>query len=141
MLEWVTACERGSGMEGNFQQAYMANQATSKQDGIEASPVGAAIMTLMAARRTYSGTPTELLKKLEEITDRSLSVSREWRMTPKSLNTAIKRLMPSFRSIGINITQQKSGMRKYIIENTQFSGKAPNDTPSGGGNEKPPWMK
>ncbi|MCK4706742.1 MAG: hypothetical protein KAT90_14795, partial [Gammaproteobacteria bacterium] len=141
LAEWVTGCERDLGMEGNFLKAYMANQVTSKQDGIEASPIGAAIMTLMADRASYSGTPTELLKKLEEVSGSSLSASREWYATTKQLHGSIKRLMPSFRSIGIAITQKKSGSRKYDIENTQFNGESTNSTDSGNGNNLPGWLK
>ena len=141
LAEWVTGCERELGMEGNFLKAYMANQATSKQDGIEASPIGAAIMTLMADRASYSGTPTELLKKLEEVSGSSLSASREWSATTKQLHGSIKRLMPSFRSIGIEITQKKSGSRKYVIENTQFNGESADSTDSSEVNNLPVWLK
>ena len=119
-IQFGTACERDLGMEGNFYKAYKENQMCSKQDGIEAYPIGEAIIMLMATQQEYTGTTTELLNKLTDTIGIKQSNSRSWPQSAKQLNSDIKRLTPSFRSLGITISKGKNNRREYLIINTNF---------------------
>ena len=117
VVHWVTSCEIGIGVEGEFLDAHAQNQQSSIEANIEASPIGAAIKELMNDRRVWSGTPTQLLAKLEEIAGERQVRSRAWVASLKGMNNVIKRLLPSFRKIGIEITKKETHNREYILEN------------------------
>ena len=119
VVEWAAACERDLGMEGNFSKAFEANQAASKEDAIEASPIGVGIRALMSDRASYTGAPTALCK---ELLRRMGDAHGSRALSPKSLHGEIKRLLPSFRAVGIDINQKKSGNRQYHIRNSTVKG-------------------
>jgi hypothetical protein len=112
---WVTACEKGYKPETTFIKAHTKNQLEAIELGIEASPIGTAIMTLMADKGEWTGTPTQLLRELETVAGISQTKSRAWPQSTKGLRNSIKRLMPSLRKIGIFISQNPSGDRFYKI--------------------------
>ncbi len=116
-VQWVSACEKGLGLEGDFLEAYNKNQKHAIELGIDSSPVGSAIMALMADRKTWLGKPTELMARLEEIAGERQIRSKSWPQSPKGLNNAIKRLMPNFRKLGIEIIKYDFGNREYRLEN------------------------
>jgi hypothetical protein len=112
---WVTVCENGYNPETTFIDAHTKNQQEAIELGIEASPVGTAIMTLMVDKDEWTGTPTQLVRELEAIAAMSQTKSRAWPQSTKGLRNSIKRLMPSLRKIGIFISQNPSGDRFYKI--------------------------
>lgn len=120
VAQWVTACERGLGLDGEFVKAHKSNQLHAIELGIDASPVGGAIMTLMDSRQTWVGKPTELLGALEEIAGERQVRSKAWPQATKGLNNAIKRLQPNFRKLGITIEYgRNSSNRYYRLENSR----------------------
>lgn len=116
VAHWVTACERDLGIEGQFIQAYKRNQLSSIHSNIESSPVGSAIKELMVSKDRWKGTPSRLLIELENIVAERVVRSRAWPQTLKGLNNTIKRLTPSFRKVGIEITKKNTHDREYILE-------------------------
>lgn len=120
VAHWVTACEVGMGIKGQFLQAHTRNQVSAVHANIEASPIGSAIMVLMDSRHKWTGTPTELNKVLEDIAGERLVRSKSWAVTPKGMNNIIRRLTPSFRKIGIEITKTRGGTRAYILERVEI---------------------
>jgi hypothetical protein len=119
--KWVTAAEIGLGWNhGDFMRAYLNNQQHSIEAGIESSPVGSAIIQLMENLSEWSGTPTQLYNKLSDISSVHQVKSKAWPAAPKGLGNAIKRLLPSFRRVGIFITQQPAHDRLYKIEKIGF---------------------
>ena len=120
-INWAAACMRGLGMEDEFLEAYKGNQMRSKQDGIESSPVGDALIKLMATQREYIGTTTELLNKLAGISVMRQASSRAWPQSAKGLTSIINRLKPNLRSVGIDITRGANNKREYVIVNTKFN--------------------
>ena len=118
--EWIAACERNLGMEGNFEKAYKANHERANQNNIDSCPIGNAIQILMSTRRQYTGTTADLLRTLTDITDPSQTHSREWPKALKTLFTMIDKIKSSLEKTGINITKEKNGDREYVIVNTKF---------------------
>jgi hypothetical protein len=117
VVQWVTACERGLNMEGAFINAHTKNQMLAVELGIDSSPIGSAVMALMSDRKKWIGKPTEFMAALEDIAGERQVRSKAWPQSPKGLNNAIKRLMPNFRKMGIEIIKYDFGNREYRIEN------------------------
>ncbi len=126
---WVTACENGYQPRYSFIDAHTKNQREAIELGIEASPVGTAIMTLMVDKGEWTGTPTQLVRELEAIAGISQTKSRAWPQSTKGLRNSIKRLMPSLRKIGIFISQNPSGDRFYKITKGTVQPPKPPETP------------
>lgn len=119
VAHWVTSCEMGLGIKGQFLQAHTRNQELAIYDNIEASPIGSAIMALMNSRRKWTGTPTELKAALEDIAGERQVRSKSWVASTKGMSNAINRLTPSFRKIRIEITKSKGDRRTYTLERTE----------------------
>jgi len=126
---WATACERELGMEGQFLAAHTKNQHNAIQAGIEASPVGTAIMELMSNRDSWTGTPTDLLNKLEQIAGDRQVRSKAWPQSTKGLNNIIKRLTPNFRKLEIEIIKKTSDDRTYRLERIDLQAPYPPEPP------------
>jgi hypothetical protein len=104
---WVTACENGYQPQYTFIDAHTKNQREAIELGIEASPVGTAIMELMVDKSEWTGTPTELLSELERTAGANQVKSKAWPQSAKGLKNSIKRLLPNFRKLGIAITETR----------------------------------
>jgi hypothetical protein len=118
---WVTACENGYQPQYTFIDAHTKNQREAIELGIEASPVGTAIMTLMVDRGEWTGTPTELLIELERVAGVNQVKSRAWPQSAKGLKNSIKRLLPNFRKLGITITETRNmTARLYTITQAEI---------------------
>jgi hypothetical protein len=116
--KWVTAAESGlSWRPGDFMRAYQKNRDSAITAGIESSPVGLAIMGLVEKHPNWTGTPTELLRELENIAGLNQIKSRSWPQSPKGLSNAIKRLTPNFRALKIEIVKTHCGINSYTIRN------------------------
>lgn len=147
--EWVTACERNLGMEGNFIKAYKANHERANQNNIDSCPIGNAIQIFMSTRNEYIGTTTDLLKALTNNTDLSQTQSREWPKTLKKLTSMVKKQESSLEKIGINITKDDFDKREYVIVNTKFKqekgasifGNGSDDDNSESSSDLPDWIK
>ena len=114
---WVTACLGNH----DFLAAHSKNQNDANELGLEASPVGSALMTLMTDRTKWLGTPTELLLALANIAGESQTRSKAWVQSPKGLSNALKRLMPNFRRAGLTIIDSRNmTTRLYEISKVDF---------------------
>lgn len=120
---WITACESEIKPDKSFLDAHAINQAEAIELGIDASPVGAAILALMADRMEWHGKPTDLLSAIAGIAGESQTKSKAWPQSPKGMKNAITRLKASFRRLGIEITQAKGGERHYQIIKCPNTGK------------------
>src|SRR5438105_1252556 len=59
---WATACETAFWPAGMFARAYQANRRGAIEDLIEADPVAARVREMMADRRTWTGSASDLLR-------------------------------------------------------------------------------
>jgi hypothetical protein len=112
---WGVAAESALGFKlGSFVKAYQANQDNAIEAGIEASPVGSALMLLMERSTTWTAAPTALLEQLTHIAG-TQAKSKAWPQSPKGMANSFKRLAPSLRRVGIEIDQQQGNGRFYTI--------------------------
>ncbi len=112
---WVTAAESALGWNhGSFMEAYDNNQHHAVENGLEASPVGSTLLSLMDSNHQWEGSPTQLLNELTLMAG-NLAKSKAWPQSPKGLKNILKRLAPSLRRMGIEIANGRSGDRFYRI--------------------------
>lgn len=126
---------------GAFMEAYTDNRHSATASTIEGSPVGAAIVGLMHARdgHPWVGTAQELLTEIE--TRHSDSKSRErssWPRTSRALASAVRRLAPDLRRMGITHTppNPKDKRRRHTLENSREHPPIPPDRPETGEAER-----
>lgn len=107
---WVVAAEPGLGWEpGSFLKAYASNRASAVQMGLEASAVAQAIETITETVPEWQGTATELLDQLDKVVSEKIFKMKEWPKTPQSLSNKLRRLAPTMRSIGREISFEREG--------------------------------
>lgn len=113
---WVTAAEPGLGLKpGAFMKAYRVNRASANDVAIDAQDIGPSIIKLMEEVSTWTGTATELLAKLTEITDENVTKAKSWPTRPNILSNKLRVLAPNLRAAGIDIAHGEGQDRRKII--------------------------
>ena len=97
--EWAVAAK----IDG-FLDAYNQNQNAVTVTGVQASPVGSAVMYLMEDKVEWNGTMAELHKELEKFIEEDLKNSKAWPKSPTWLSNYLRRLGSSLRKLGIDVT-------------------------------------
>jgi len=97
--EWAVAAK----IEG-FLDAYNQNQNAVTVTGVQASPVGSAVMYLMEDKVEWNGTMAELDKELEKFIDEDVKNSKAWPKSLTWLSNYLRRLGSSLRKLGIDVT-------------------------------------
>src|SRR5213078_2274520 len=83
---WAAACETAFWPAGIFAGAYQANRKAAIEDMIEADPVAARVRGIMASRRTWIGSASDLLGAGADWTGRDLtSLNARWPKSPRAL--------------------------------------------------------
>ncbi len=109
---WAIACEPALWKDGAFMSAYSANIATAVESIVEATPVALAVCNLMAGKTPlerlaeWKGTASELLDVLSVQVGERISRSDTWPKTPHILSGRLRRVSPSLRKLGIDVTHQ-----------------------------------
>jgi hypothetical protein len=96
-----------------FVDAYAANQDAGLKLGLDASPVGQALITFMEGRTEWAGTATELHDALKGVEGVDLR-SRLWPRSPRALAASLARLGPALRSIGIQREAHRSAKERSV---------------------------
>src|SRR5437899_1408134 len=73
---WATACETALWPAGTFARAYVANHRAAIESIIDADPVAARVRQIMADRRTWTGSASDLLRAGAEQAGDGLSSGR-----------------------------------------------------------------
>lgn len=116
---WVNACHSGIGWEDDrFNKAYTKNLNDAVADGIEASPIGSALLSLLDRENgNWFGSPSELFMALEQVAAPTALKSRAWPGSPRGMRNSLMRLAPNFRRIGVTVTDGRNmNARFYRIE-------------------------
>ena len=87
-----------------FTRAYEANRSAANFSAIEASPVASAVQAFVAEERVFEGTATELLNKLSLYAGEQAQKHRAWPDSGWKLSAALRRLAPSLRASGVEVT-------------------------------------
>jgi hypothetical protein len=116
---WATACETALWPSGTFWSAYWSNRDEAVEGMIEADPVAAAARAFMSARMEWSGTASDLLVALCEVTGERITKSKDWPGSPRALSGRLRRAATFLRKIGIEVAFRKEGkVRTRIVHIT-----------------------
>jgi hypothetical protein len=105
---WSTACETAVWAAGTFMASYTANRKGATETIIEQQPVALAVTRLMANRKEWTGTMTELLAALGNVMQDRVVRSKSWPSVAHHLSGRLRRAQPSLRSVGIDIEIQRA---------------------------------
>jgi hypothetical protein len=99
---WVTAAEAALGWKpGAFMKAYTGNCDAANSLALEASPLVTPLTAI--AQQGFHGTATQLLQVLTDKVTDTVRRRRGWPGNGRALSSALRRLAPSLRAIGIEI--------------------------------------
>jgi len=122
---WVTAAESALPIpQGEFIRCYNNNRADAVQSSLDADPVSVAVMDLMELTKKWSGTATQLLKRLEGnpndnysngIVPRNITKSKVWPKAPHILSRRLKRASSFLSNIGIEIMFGRRDSKERMV--------------------------
>jgi hypothetical protein len=131
---FAAACERGGGDEPRFLSAYTDNQTGAHEQALDASPLPAALLTLMDGRELWEGTPTELHMELRRFAP--MPEPKDWPKKPNVLTSKLRRLAPNLRRVhGLSVEDGRAsgaktgGKRSRFVRITRVS-RSERETPS-----------
>lgn len=99
-----------------FLEVYLENQNRGNEEAIDSHPVATAIVALMRDNGTWSGSVSELLKKLEFIAEKEL-INTRVKAWPKSANVLSKRLKEvksNLEDVGLYYDIRHAGSHKKV---------------------------
>ena len=97
--KWAVACEGVYWPPGTFMAIYGDAQASATEDVLEASPIGQGLREWLEKNRSFYGTATELLHRLNAHRQDEKS-PRGWPSTGAVTGKQLTRLAPSLRKLG-----------------------------------------
>jgi hypothetical protein len=122
---WVTAAESALPIpQGEFIRCYNNNRADSVQSSLDADPVSVGIRDLMELNKKWSGTATQLLKRLEGnpndnysngIVPRNITKSKVWPKAPHILSRRLKKASSFLSTIGIELMFGRRDSKERMI--------------------------
>lgn len=135
--KWVVAGEQALGIApGAFLRAYNSNRDMANSMAIEASPIGAAILSLVDGCEGWSGTSKELLRALssDRHSDQDGRRRHDWPRNPHKLANTLRRLAPNLRKIGVETTfpGHRSNRGRVIVLERISTGRSPSSPLDGG---------
>jgi len=132
---WVTAAEPGLGWDhGTFQAAYRVNRQALNETALEGSLIYEPLYALLnETKTTWEGTAAELLSALSSIAGEKCTKHKMWPTNPRSLRTALQRIVPNLRAIGIAVVFLETRIKNRRLIQIGLDGvatsKAPVDKP------------
>jgi hypothetical protein len=107
---WAKACETAFWPAGTFLRAYDANRRTAIERVIDKDPVAACVREIMADRRTWTGTASDLLRVAVDFAGDGASWrSADWPKNPRLLAGRLRRAQTFLRTLGIEIAFSREG--------------------------------
>ncbi len=123
-VHWLAAMEMAQGVPaGVYQAAYSEALNQGQLDSLLENPLAAAVMQLCddPGNDGWSGTPADLLTKLNSLVSRGTQRSREWPQTAISLSKRLIPLEASLLTQGIRVELTRGKERNITI--TKLGGK------------------
>lgn len=100
---WAVAGEAGLGLRpGAFMAAYDVNRAAGHEAALDSSPIGPALISLLAERGEWSGTASDLLRDLcdDKHSNAAARKAREWPTKASRAAGELRRIAPNLRATG-----------------------------------------
>jgi hypothetical protein len=114
---WTTACETALWKAGKFWSAYCGNRDEAVESVIEADSIAVAVRAMLEKQTEWKGTATELLADLGKVVSEAETKSKIWPKNARALSGRLRRVAPSLRKTGIEITfgRETESNRNRII--------------------------
>ncbi|TAN67428.1 hypothetical protein WS9_008480 [Paraclostridium sordellii 8483] len=115
---WGYAIAEVSGIGGDkFLEAYLNNQKNANIEALESHPVGFAMYKFMEHKDVWSGSPTELLSKLEIVAESEKidTTNSTWAKTPNVLSRRLNEIKSNLLDVGIEFERSKGKNREIKI--------------------------
>ena len=115
---WAVAAEPALALSpGAFMSAYTGNREMANELVLEASPVFAPLLGLLKIK-SWEGPATELLVALDNRIEEKAKELKAWPKNGRSLSSALRRIAPNLRAVGIEIDfiQSPGPRSKRIIQ-------------------------
>ena len=122
--QWGEAVVRGLGFKpGSFLDRYHDNRRAACDSALDDCEVAQALRAMMeSAGGNWRGTASELLGALAGHARQNATKTAQWPKTPKLLSSALRRILPQLRTIGIFVNFDRAdGNRVITISLTQGS--------------------
>lgn len=114
---FAVAAEPAYGGDTSFLNAYANNREEAHATVIESSALGAHLRALVLVSGSWEGTASELLAELNARASDSERRARAWPSLPNRVPTALQRLAPSLRNIGVDVTSKRvQGVKRIVLE-------------------------
>jgi hypothetical protein len=120
---WITAAEPTIGLgDGEFVTAFERNRDIANDLVLDSSPVASPLRSLIESEDEWTGTMAELLSELDLRVGEKLSRSREWPKSARGLSSAIARIAPNLRAVGIDVEQlpREGGTGRRLVRIRQM---------------------
>jgi hypothetical protein len=115
---WACAAEKAFNLGGvSFAEQYQSNRQMAHAVTLDSSPIGKALVEFMQGKTVWQGTAEELRGLLTSGFDNGLT---GFPKTAKALGGAIKRLAPTLRANGFDITSQRAKNARTITITKQM---------------------
>lgn len=123
--KWAAAGVSALGFTAEaFITAYRRNQADAVVLGLESSAVACTIRSFAERQGCWKGTARELLARLNQEAEADRNMPG-WPHSPKGLQTILRRLAPSLRSIGIHVERERDSANQYLALSCKPRGQLP----------------
>jgi hypothetical protein len=118
--EWVASCEgyfhgtrlpfsgASTWQAGDFMTSYEANRKDATKTVLGADPVAVALLSFMDNRTSWTGTATDLLSEMAQLSGEDTRHDKEWPRNARSLSGRLIRLAPALRKSGVGISHSRS---------------------------------
>jgi hypothetical protein len=95
-----------------FEAAYAENRRNAQETILEADVTSMLLLEFMQGQNSWKGSPTELFKGLKQVADNNGKSFPH--KAPNSLSGHLMRIRPALPSVGLDITNGKTGQGRYF---------------------------
>ena len=90
----------------------MKKTAKTPPNSFRRHPVAVALLSFMDSKTKWTGTATDLLSELGQLSGEDVRRDREWPRGARGLSGRLTRLAPALRKIGVEISHSRAGDRE-----------------------------
>ncbi len=113
---WGCAIAEALGIgQGEFTEAYNANEMTKHEQVANENPVAMQLLQHMKQNYFFEGTAQKLFNTLNKEMDNGMPKNPYWPKAPNTLMREINKIKPDLKALGVEIQQSRSIERSLVI--------------------------
>ena len=107
-------------------KAYRANRATGNETALESSLLYEPLVAFVEkSNNQWEGTMGALLSELNDMIGEAKAKQKGWPTQPRGLRSALQRIVPNLRTIGLNVEFSSNRTNKGSVVKLDLNGKQP----------------